>query len=138
MTRFLMSTRGAIGLVFHALEHALGGEIFVMRMPATTLDIITDVMIELFGTPDTKRTIIGVRPGEKYSEVLVSKNEAPTTKVFDNQYYVILPQFRSPELDKRYGNMDVINTKEFNSSNAYQLDRHELKELLRNEKWLWN
>lgn len=82
MTRFLMSTREAIGLIFQALEHAQGGEVFVMRMPATTVDIISDVMISLFGNTETQKKNIGIRPGEKQSEVLVSRNEAPTTKVF--------------------------------------------------------
>ena len=82
MTRFLMSTREAIGLIFQALAHAQGGEVFVMRMPATTVDIIADVMIDLFGNPQTQKKIIGFRPGEKQSEVLVSRNEAPTTKIF--------------------------------------------------------
>lgn len=53
-----------------------------MRMPATTVDIIADVMIDLFGNADTQKKIIGFRPGEKQSEVLVSRNEAPTTKIF--------------------------------------------------------
>lgn len=138
MTRFLMSTREAIGLIFQALEHAIGGEVFVMRMPATTVDIITDVMIDLFGNGNTKKKIIGSRPGEKQSEVLVSKNEVPTTKVFDNRYYVILPQFKNAELDAQYGKLENLGSVEFNSNNAVQLNPDELKTILKNEKWLWD
>ncbi len=138
MTRFLMSTREAIGLIFQALEHAQGGEVFVMRMPATTVDIISDVMIDLFGNTDTKKRNIWIRPWEKQSEVLVSRNEAPTTKIFGEQYYVILPQFKSKQLEDYYSSYETITTPEFNSNNATQIDRDALIQILRNEPWLWN
>lgn len=138
MTRFLMSTREAIGLIFQALAHAQGGEVFVMRMPATTVDIIADVMIDLFGNTETKKKIIGFRPGEKQSEVLVSRNEAPTTKIFGEQYYVILPQFKKGDLTEYYKDYENISTPEFNSNNASQIDHDTLKTALKNESWLWN
>lgn len=138
MTRFLMSTREAIGLIFQALAHAQGGEVFVMRMPATTVDIIADVMIDLFGNSQTKKKIIGFRPGEKQSEVLVSRNEAPTTKIFGDQYYVILPQFKKNNLMEYYKDYQNITTPEFNSNNASQIDQETLKKALKNESWLWN
>lgn len=138
MTRFLMSTREAIWLIFQALAHAQWGEVFVMRMPATTVDIIADVMIDLFGNIDTKKKIIGFRPGEKQSEVLVSRNEAPTTKIFGNQYYVILPQFKKGNLADYYKNYENITNPEFNSNNASQIDNENLKIALKNEPWLWN
>lgn len=138
MTRFLMSTREAIWLIFQALAHAQWGEVFVMRMPATTVDIIADVMIDLFGNSDTKKKIIGFRPGEKQSEVLVSRNEAPTTKIFGDQYYVILPQFKKGDLTDYYKDYENITTPEFNSNNASQIDHENLKIALKNEPWLWN
>ena len=138
MTRFLMSTREAIGLIFEALTYAQGGEVFVMCMPATTVDIVADVMIDLFGNEKTQKKIIGVRPGEKQSEVLVSRNEAPTTKIFGDQYYVILPQFKNINLENYYKEYANISTSEFNSNNASQINKEALKELLKKETWLWN
>jgi FlaA1/EpsC-like NDP-sugar epimerase len=93
MTRYLMSTREAISLIFQAVTNSIGGEIFVMRMPATKVCNIANVMIKLFGNKKTKQQIVGARPGEKMHEVLVSKNESPRTKIYNNKYYVILPQF---------------------------------------------
>ncbi len=136
MTRFLMSTREAISLIFKAVLHAQGGEIFVMRMPATTVGNIADVFIQLFGNADSKRTVIGVRPGEKMHEVLVSKNESPRAKVFDQQYYVVLPQFASPELAERYKDFPSLDREEFNSSNAERLTNERFIQLLENEPWL--
>lgn len=138
MTRYLMSTREAIGLIFNAVATSKGGEIFVMRMPATKVENIARVMTQLFGNENTKQKIIGVRPGEKLHEVLVSKNESPNTKIFDDTYYVILPQFRESELEKHYQHLKPIEHEEFNSNNARRLGDEEFVEVLKKETWLWN
>ena len=65
MTRYMMSLQEAISLVFKACSMSLGGEVFVLRMPATTVDNIADSMINIFGNKNTKKTVIGLRPGEK-------------------------------------------------------------------------
>lgn len=136
MTRYLMSKRDAIALVFEAVEKSLGGEIFVMRMPATSVEIMAESMIDLFGDGETSMRIVGTRPGEKIDEVLVSKNEAPFTKVLNSKYYVILPQKRDGELVSFYRDYETINTDEFNSRNADQLSVDDLSGLLKNQNWL--
>lgn len=136
MTRYLMSTREAIGLVFQATIDSLGGEIFVMRMPATSLEIISRVMTKMFGNSETKQKIIGIRPGEKIHEVLVSKNESPRTKAVNDKYYVILPQFASGDLTNHYKGYKNIEHEEFNSNNAKQLSEDDLEALLRKETWI--
>lgn len=136
MTRYLMSTREAIGLVFQAVIASEGGEIFVMRMPSTTVENITKVMIKLFGNKWTKTRIIGSRPGEKKHEVLVSRNESPRTKVLNEKYFVILPQFSCPVLEKKYSVLKTIETDEFTSNNAQRLCDEEFIKILMNEKWL--
>lgn len=137
MTRYLMSTKEAIGLVFEAVANSEGGEIFVMRMPATKVSNIASVMTKLFGNSETKQKVIGIRPGEKMHEVLVSKNEAPRTKTFSDKYYVILPQYSHPSLENKYGKMPNIEFDEFNSNNAKRLDDVEFSEILKREHWLW-
>lgn len=137
MTRYLMSTREAIGLVFEAVIRSQGGETFVMRMPATSVQVIANTMIRLFGNQKSKQKIIGSRPGEKIDEVLVSKNEARRTKMVDNKYYVILPQKNSEKLDELYKDHRPIENEDFTSRNAVQLNSEELAELLKNESWLW-
>lgn len=139
MTRFLMSTKDAIGLVFKSAENSIGGEIFVMRMPSTTLENMADVMIKLFGDKKTKKKEIGIRPGEKTHEVLVSKNETPRTKIFDKEYYVILPQFktRNGDLENKYSKFKKIGFEEFSSKNAEKYSNSRLLDDLKKEKWLW-
>jgi len=137
MTRFLMSTREAISLIFQAVEDSVGGEVFVMRMRSTRVANIANVMIKLFGNKDTQKVVIGSRPGEKMHEVLVSKNESPSTKVLNDRYYVILPQYASVELQEKYKNLNNFELDEFNSNNAKTLDDSEFIEILKKEKWLW-
>lgn len=137
MTRYLMSTKEAIGLVFEAVINSEGGEVFVMRMPATKVSNIAKVMTGLFGNKDTKQKIVGIRPGEKMHEVLVSKNESPRTKIFNDKYYVILPQNSHPSLEGKYGKLKKIEFEEFNSNNARRLEDRDFIEILKQEEWLW-
>lgn len=137
MTRYLMSTKQAIGLVFEAVTHSVGGEIFVMRMPATKVDNIANVMIKLFGNAQTRRKTIGVRPGEKLCEVLVSKNESKFARIWSDEYFVILPQISTPELENAYSSLPRLPYDEFNSDNALKLDDEQFIEILKNESWLW-
>jgi FlaA1/EpsC-like NDP-sugar epimerase len=137
MTRFLMTTREAISLIFTALENSIGGELFVMRMPGATLTTIANTMIRLFGNWKTKITTIGLRPGEKRHEVLVSKNEAPFTRVFSNEYYIILPQLQDRSAFKKYMKYPAFADGEFSSANTRRLDEKDLETILRREKWLW-
>lgn len=126
MTRYLMSTRQAVELIFKAVNQALGGEIFVMRMPSVTVHQIADAMIELYGNDQTKRAIIGARPGEKHDEVLVSEHEAPRTRVVDNDYYVILPEFNLQVFAERYRDLLPMDLPKFTSANAQRLKFQDL------------
>lgn len=138
MTRYLMSTKDAISLVFEAVQRSVGGEIFVMRMPATTVANIAAAMISLFGNDKTSSEVIGTRPGEKIDEVLVSKNESPSTKIVDGKHYVILPQTEDPIHESVYSELDLIKTSEFTSRNASQLSVRDLIKVFKGEAWLMN
>ena len=137
MTRYLMSTKEAISLIFTAVENSIGGELFVMKMPATTVKIIADVMVKLFGNKESIIKIIGRRSGEKNDEVLISKNEVPFSKIFSNNHFVILPQIESDVLSKQYKLYKPFVGQEFTSANTKQLSATELEKILKNEEWLW-
>ena len=92
MTRFLLSLNQAVDTVFAALCHAKRGETYIPRVPSAK---IVDVAATLIGTRPIKTRFIGIRPGEKVHEILVSEEEAYRTVERDN-YYVILPVL--PEL----------------------------------------
>ena len=137
MTRFLMTTREAIGLIFTAIENSVGGELFVMRMPGATLTTIAKTMIGLFGNKKTKIKNVGIRPGEKRNEVLVSKNEAPFAHVFSKDYYLILPQVEDGSIYKKYMKYPAFGVNEFTSANTKMLKESELAKVLKGENWLW-
>jgi FlaA1/EpsC-like NDP-sugar epimerase len=80
-------------MVLHALEHALGGELFVPKIPSYR---ITD-LAEAIG-PECEHPVIGIRPGEKIHEEMITSSDSFTT--YDlGKYYVILPQVPVWKLD---------------------------------------
>ena len=86
MTRFNISLQGGVDLVLHAMGDAWGGEIFVPKIPSFK---ITDIATAI--APECKQEIIGIRPGEKVHEEMITSSDSFTT--FDlGKYYVILPQ----------------------------------------------
>jgi UDP-glucose 4-epimerase len=74
MTRFLLTLNEAIDLVLYAAEHARGGEIFVRRAAAARVLDIAHVLSEEAGR-SVDYTVIGMLPGEKINEILVSEEE---------------------------------------------------------------
>lgn len=86
MTRFNISLDDGVGMVLHALDQAWGGELFVPKIPSY---LITDVA-EAIG-PDCEKPVVGIRPGEKIHEEMITSSDSFTT--YDlGQYYAILPQ----------------------------------------------
>jgi UDP-N-acetylglucosamine 4,6-dehydratase (inverting) len=85
MTRFNISLDGGVEMVMHALEHAWGGEIFVPKIPSYK---ITDVANAI--APGCKHEIVGIRPGEKVHEEMITPSDSFYT--YDlGKYYTILP-----------------------------------------------
>jgi FlaA1/EpsC-like NDP-sugar epimerase len=84
MTRFNISLQEGVDMVLWALENALGGEIFVPKIPSFR---ITD-LAEAIG-PSCKKPIIGIRPGEKIHEEMITSSDSFNT-VDLGQYYAIL------------------------------------------------
>lgn len=85
MTRFNISLKGGVDMVMHALEHAWGGEIFVPKIPSYR---ITDIA-EAIG-PDCEKPVVGIRPGEKIHEEMITASDSYYT--YDlGKYYTILP-----------------------------------------------
>jgi UDP-N-acetylglucosamine 4,6-dehydratase len=85
MTRFNISLQGGVDMVMHAIEYAWGGEIFIPKIPSYR---ITDVAKAV--APKCKQVIIGIRPGEKIHEEMITASDSFYT--YDlGKYYTILP-----------------------------------------------
>lgn len=85
MTRFNISLDGGVDLVMWALNHAEGGEIFVPKIPSYR---VTDVASAV--APAAQQEIIGIRPGEKIHEEMITASDSPNT-VDLGDYFAILP-----------------------------------------------
>jgi UDP-N-acetylglucosamine 4,6-dehydratase len=133
MTRFFLTLEEAIKLLFKASENSIGGETFVMNMPACYISELIEVLMEEYGTVNIIET--GMRPGEKLDEVLVSEHEAPMTYLYDDNYFVILPSSASGALLDKYSHLPKIHSKEF-SSRTLMLEKQEIKEMLIKGKFL--
>lgn len=133
MTRFFLTLEEAIHLLFKASENSIGGETFVMNMPACYITELSQVLMEKYGEVEIKET--GMRPGEKLDEVLVSKHESPLTYCYDENYFVILPSSASGALLDKYSNLKKFPYDEF-SSKTKMLKHDQLKEMLSRGKFI--
>jgi len=86
MTRFNISLEAGVEMVLHALRSAKGGEIFIPKIPSYR---ITDVAEAV--APKARQQIVGIRPGEKIHEEMITASDSFTT-VDLGTYYAILPQ----------------------------------------------
>lgn len=87
MTRFWITLEQGVEMVLTALEEIEGGEIFVPKIPSMK---ITDLATAI--APQCKQEVVGIRPGEKLHEVMITPTDARDTLEFEN-YYIIQPQF---------------------------------------------
>jgi UDP-N-acetylglucosamine 4,6-dehydratase/5-epimerase len=85
MTRFMISLEEGVGLVWTAFEDMVGGEIYVKKIPSMK---VTDLALAI--APDAEQQVIGIRPGEKLHEQMISLEDAASTYEYD-EYYKILP-----------------------------------------------
>ena len=93
MTRFTITLVDGVDMVLHALEHAWGGELFVPKIPSYR---ITDVAKAI--GPDCTQKVVGLRPGEKIHEEMITTSDSFYT--YDlGKYYTILPSQHRWNLD---------------------------------------
>lgn len=116
MTRFWITLEQAVDFVLASLGRMGGGEIFIPRIPSMR---VTDMAEAL--APDAEHRVIGIRPGEKLHEVLLTEDEARHSFETDNGY-VILPEHASWQL------RPVENGRPLPAGFHYSSDR--------NEEWL--
>ena len=100
MTRFNISLQDGCEMVFYAIEKAWGGEIFVPKIPSYK---IVDVAKAI--APKMIQKVVGIRPGEKLHEEMITTSDSYNT-IDLGKYYAILPQ-KSPYL--QYSKEIIIN-----------------------------
>ncbi|MCK5784761.1 MAG: polysaccharide biosynthesis protein, partial [Desulfobacterales bacterium] len=114
MTRFIMSIQEAVNLVIESSFIAVGGEVFITKMPVIRIKDLAEVMInELapvygYSVNDIKIKNIGVKPGEKMYEELMNQEETRRTWELE-KYFVVFPAFRNIYKNIAYDYTDIIN-----------------------------
>ena len=125
MTRFWIGMERALHLVLLAVREGLGGEVFIPKLPACDVQTLARAV-----APDAPIESIGIRPGEKMHETLITEDESLNIVEYD-QYYVVRPNFSS------WGGPGRVtgerNTERFSYSSdvTYQLNVDETRALLR-------
>ena len=130
MTRFMMSLDSAVDLVLFAFEHAQGGELFIQKAPAATIETLAVAVSELFDAKADPQ-IIGTRHGEKLYESLLTREEM--VRAIDMGDYYMVP---CDDRDLNYGKYFETGKKEFSeaedytSHNTERLDVQGMKDML--------
>lgn len=113
MTRFMISLEQGVGLVWHAFEDMVGGEIYVKKIPSMKLIDIARAV-----APHARHEVIGIRPGEKLHEQMVGPEDALHTYEYSS-YYKILPAIHDWSSDpKRINNGTRVPSDFVYSSNT--------------------
>jgi FlaA1/EpsC-like NDP-sugar epimerase len=120
MTRFMITLEQGVELVEHAFEDMLGGEIYIKKIPSMKVIDIAKAI-----APQIKHKMIGIRPGEKLHEQMISSDDANSTYEYSD-YYKILPQINEWAKD----NLRIKNGKKVSEGFYYSSDN--------NSQWMTN
>jgi FlaA1/EpsC-like NDP-sugar epimerase len=144
MTRFIMTLSEAVALVMEVVSLAKGGEVFVTKMPVCRIEDLAITMVEELAPRyghdpnDVPIRIVGPKPGEKYHEELMNEEEIRRTIELE-QHFVIVPAFRSNFRRVEYaypGMRDEPPEQPYNSSTAAPMSREQLRQYLRDNRFL--
>jgi len=96
MTRFWLKLEQAVEMVLEAVENMQGGELYVKKIPSMLMPDLAKAI-----APQLKIKEVGIRPGEKVHEQMITKEDARNTLEFD-EYYIIFPEIDSENIIKMY------------------------------------
>ncbi len=128
MTRFWLKLEQAVEMVLEALENMKGGELYVKKIPSMRMPELAKAI-----APDLAIKEIGIRPGEKIHEQMITREDAPNTIEFKD-FYIVLPQIELENKDvaKYYPEAKKVPADfEYNSGNNDRwLTVEEMKKLI--------
>jgi len=127
MTRFNISLEEGVDMVLWAIENALGGEIFVPKIPSYKIETLARTI-----APNAGFEYVGIRPGEKIHEEMITSNDSYNTIEFD-KYYAILPNnSKKANYLEHFHGWEVPRGFRYNSGeNTRWVDEEEMRKLIR-------
>ena len=126
MTRFNISLEDGVEMVLWAIENALGGEIFVPKIPSYKIETVAKAI-----APDAELIDVGIRPGEKLHEEMITDSDSYNTIEFD-KYYAILPSdAKKDKYIKHFNAHEVPKGFKYNSeTNSEWITVEQMRELI--------
>ena len=134
MTRFSITMKQALELVFRAINNSKGGEVFIPKLKAYKVKDIHQAIMELTGSKN-ETEIINIRPGEKYHETLINKNEIRNTFETDKDYIIFEEETQNHKYNEMQDKKSSLKD-EYSSDKVELFSVEELKEILTEEKLL--
>lgn len=127
MTRFWLKLEQAVEMVLEAIENMQGGELYVKKIPSMRMPDLAKAI-----APNLPIKEVGIRPGEKIHEQMITKEDAPNTIEF-NDFYIILPQIKFTNIEYNYPNAKHVPSDfEYHSGNNDRwLTVEEMQKLIR-------
>jgi UDP-N-acetylglucosamine 4,6-dehydratase len=131
MTRFLMSLDESVSLVNYAFSHAMPGDLFVRKAPASTVEVLARAVASLFGNDDPEIKVLGARHGEKLYESLLGREERARA-IDEGDYFRVPLDARGLEYELFFdeGTGEDIEIEDYNSQNTDLLEVEAVKQLL--------
>jgi len=119
MTRFWLTIEDGVEFVLKSFERMQGGEVFVPKIPSFKVIDVAKVV-----APDVKTEIIGIRPGEKLHEVMITEDDSIDTVEFDKYYAILSPLLKKSDYYKKNGRPVKLGFR-FTSDNNKDWHTHE-------------
>jgi UDP-N-acetylglucosamine 4,6-dehydratase/5-epimerase len=126
MTRFNITLEEGVNLVLSAIESASGGEVIVPKIPSYR---ITDVA-EAIG-PSCEKRVIGIRPGEKLHEEMITSSDSYTTVEFDRHFFILPPNDKTRKATLTGGRLVEPGFNYQSDQNGAFLSVEELRQLIK-------
>ncbi|MDH5404064.1 MAG: polysaccharide biosynthesis protein [Candidatus Heimdallarchaeota archaeon] len=139
LTRFLMSIKEALNLVFFALENSKGGEVFLPKMKSIKIDKLIGEIVQFvceeenINREDIEIITTYVKAGEKIHEELITEDELRTTVEYEN-YYILQTHLAHPNQYNWVDNHSLTDLKSYSSENSPSLSKEEVTTLMQNIK----
>ena len=129
MTRFLLSVEEGVNLVIWSLSNSFGGEIIVPKIPSIRIIDVAKIV-----APKSKINVVGIRPGEKLHEELISIHESRNCFNYKNNYLILDPlNYKLCDFYKRKGAKIVEDNFSYDSfSNKKYLSKQQFMKLYKN------
>ena len=133
MTRFNITMDEALNLIFRAIKNGSGGEIFVPKLKAYTVEDMKDAIIEGMNS-NTESELISIRAGEKIHEFLINYDELRNTFENDEDYVIVDKQLQDSDFNKDNTLVTTTLIQPYSSDKVQLLTKDELKEILIKDK----